>query len=103
LVEKFYLQQYSEGIFIWSDNGFKNKMRGILLPQSSTKTSDSDSMSLFCNLSWVLNLCDRHFGTAKKKLRSINRTTLVRSIEQVDAAFALISNTSTYLIDIDQE
>jgi hypothetical protein len=26
LVERFYLQQYSEGIFIWNDNGFKNKM-----------------------------------------------------------------------------
>jgi hypothetical protein len=47
LVEKFYLHQYSEGIFIWNDNGFKNKMNIYYFPQSSTKASDSDSMSFF--------------------------------------------------------
>jgi hypothetical protein len=102
LVEKFYLQQYSEGIFIWSDKGFKNKMNIYYFLNLQQKLQTQIQCHFFAAYHGY-SICDRHFGTAKRKLRSINRTTLVCSIEQVNVSFISISNTSTYLIDIDQE
>jgi hypothetical protein len=102
LVEKLYLPQYIEGIFIWSDNGFKNKMNIYYFLNLQQKLQTQIQCHYFAAYHGH-SICDRHFGVAKRKLRIINRTTLVHSIEQVDAAFASISNTSTYLIDVDQE
>jgi hypothetical protein len=49
------------------------------------------------------SICDRHFGVGKKKLKSVNRTSLVSSIHQVQETFQSLSNKITYVIRIDEE
>jgi phage FluMu protein Com len=102
VVEKLHLYQYSEGVFIWSDGAFKNKMNIYYFFQLQQKVQFKIQCHYFASYHGH-SICDRHFGVGKKKLRSINRTTLVSSIEQVQEAFQSLSNTTTYVLRIDEQ
>jgi hypothetical protein len=102
VIDKLYLHRYTGGVFIWSDNGFKNKMNLYFFLNLQKKVQ----FKIHCHFFAAYHghsICDRHFGTGKRKLRSTNRRSLVRTIDQVENAFSSIANTSTYLIDVDPE
>jgi phage FluMu protein Com len=102
VLEKLHLYQYSEGVFIWSDGTFKNKMNIYYFFQLQQKVQFKIECHYFASYRGH-SICDRHFGVGKKKLRPVNRTSLVSSIEQVQETFQSLSNKTTYVIRIDEE
>jgi hypothetical protein len=80
----------------------QEKNEHLLLLPVATKSSIQNSMSLFRILSWSFDMWST-FRCWKEKLKSVNRTSLVSSIDQVQEAFQSLSNTITYVIRIDEE
>jgi hypothetical protein len=93
LQRKICMKQFIGGIFVWSDNAFKNKFNLNFFHKLAT----NDSIDVDCNYfasHYDHSICDRHFAHGKALLRSDHIRSIIESRHDVAESFQKLNNTN---------